>query len=411
MRRLAWAGPFVLLAAAVAAAPAQRAVAQFREAGQRATQPVEPPVGYAPPKADAAVVELLDEGVAPLLGLLNNDNSGEQGAGAREDRDVFAGVEAARVTPMQRYASRLPGWGFRIVETPKNAGEFRYLRFAWKKVGGNGIMVQLHDTTKTWFHRYYAGRNVYGWQPATEVAAMIPREWEVVTRDLFKEAGAFTLTGIALTPFDGTAGLFDHVLLGRTVADLDAATDAALGRVKGAKPLAGKERDAAWADAIGTDPKKAAAALPKFLATAPDHVAFVRGWFTDAPDSGGAEQVHALLRDLDADNFDTREAATQALIKLGPKAIDPVREAATGASAEVRFRARVILKELGGGPGTGTGTGPASRAARLSRAVRVLERAGTADARDLLSDIARGKFAPECAADAKAALARLSKTP
>lgn len=407
MRRLAWAGPFALLTAVVVA-PAPRAAAQFREPGQKAAQPVPPPLGNAAPKADTAVVELLDEGVGAVLGQLNNDQTGEQGTAAREDRDVFAGVEATRVTPMQKYASRLPGWDYRIVETPTKAGEFRYLRFAWKKVGGTGIMIQLHDTNKTWFHRYYAGRNVYGWQPATEVSAKLPSQWEVVTRDLFKEAGAFTLTGIALTPFDGTAGLFDHILLGRTVADLDAATNAALGKAKDAKPLAGKERDDAWADVMGTDAKKAAAALPGFLATAPHHVAFLRGWFADSPDDGPAAEVPALLRDLDSDSFDTREAATEALIKLGPRAIDPLKETLTAtASDEVRFRARVILKQLGGG----TGVDPASRAARMSRAVRVLERAATADARALLSDIARGKVAPECAVDARAALARLEKTP
>lgn len=403
MRRLAWAGPVVILVVVVAVAPAQRAAAEFPELLQS------PPQAAAPPKADVSVVALLDEGVAPVLWQLNNDNTRERGAATREDRDVFAGVEAARVTPVQKYASRQQGWDYRVVETPAKAGEFRYLRFAWKKVGGSGIAVQLYDANAPRSHCYYAGRNVNGWQPATEVSAKLPAEWEVVTRDVFKDAGAFTLTGIALAPLDGTAGLFDHVMLGRTVADLDAVTDAALGRVKGVKPLAGQARAAAWADVTGADPRRAAAALPGFLATAPHHVAFLRRWFTDEPDyEEEVSQVPALIRDLDADSFDTREAATQALINLGPLASDQVRWAADGANAEVRYRTRVILSRLGGVPGVAP---LASRAARMSRAVRVLERAGTADARALLSDIARGKVAPECALDARAALARLGDAP
>ena len=42
-----------------------------------------------------------------------------------------------------------------------------------------------------------------------------------MTRDLFKDFGAFNLTGIALTPMDGTHGLFDAIYIGRTIEDLD----------------------------------------------------------------------------------------------------------------------------------------------------------------------------------------------
>jgi hypothetical protein len=42
----------------------------------------------------------------------------------------------------------------------------------------------------------------------------------VVTRDLFADFGAFTLTGIAFTPGPGEYALFDHVYLARTADDL-----------------------------------------------------------------------------------------------------------------------------------------------------------------------------------------------
>ena len=48
----------------------------------------------------------------------------------------------------------------------------------------------------------------------------------VVTRDLFADFGAFTLTGLALSPMDGDFALFDHIYLGRSVRDFELATPA-----------------------------------------------------------------------------------------------------------------------------------------------------------------------------------------
>src|SRR5262249_30479823 len=77
---------------------------------------------YKAPKADGPVVELIDESIDTLGPVFTNDGNGEPGAVSREDRDVFAGVEALRVTPHQKYRGFIPGWDFKIVEKPKNAG-------------------------------------------------------------------------------------------------------------------------------------------------------------------------------------------------------------------------------------------------------------------------------------------------
>jgi hypothetical protein len=360
---------------------------------------------YKAPKADGAVVELLDEGFDTLVPVLVNDGGGENGTIAREDRDVFAGVEAARVTPMQKYRSRIPGWEFKIVETPKNAGEFRYLRFAWKKVGGNGLMIQFHDPVKTWAFRYHAGTNVYNWQPSLQVSAKAPGEWELVTRDLFKDYGAFTISGFALSPLDGTFALFDHMLLGRTVEDLDKATDAALGRAKSAPALAGKEREAAWDDLMGADRAKAATAQRAFLAGASDHVGFVAERLGKiAIDKDLLARVQKLTKDLDADDFDVRDRATDELVKLGAPAFEAVQALAGAATNdEVRYRARLVMRRM-----NAVGA-PVSSAGRLARVVRVLERADTAAARDVLTKMEGGEYGFDIAADAKAALARLKK--
>jgi hypothetical protein len=408
-----------LLAAVPAVAVESPLVPQPTSAQGRA-EPAQPGPGkveaYVPPGGLGPVYELLDEGVEPLFPLLINDGGGEVGTITREDRDVFAGVEAVRVLPLQKYATRLPGWNFKVVEEPKPPPgpkapiEVRYLRFAWKKTGGQGIMVQFHDPVKSWAMRYIAGQNVVGWNPAVSVSDRLPAEWEVVTRDLFKEHGTFNLTGVAFTAMYGEPGdyaLFDHILLGRTLEDLDKATDLALGRVKPAKPLAGTERDALWNDLLGADRPKATAAIRAFLAAAPDQVKYIGSKLAVAePDKELGARVRNLVTELDSDEFDTRDRATDELVKIGAPAVDRLRALAEAApSDEVRFRARVVLKKLG------ADGAPLSNSGRMARVVRVLDRAGTDDARELLKRMADGEFGPGGGADARAALARRGRKP
>ena len=61
--------------------------------------------------------------------------------------------------------------------------------------------------------RYVAGKNMTGWA-ALEVSPEPPREWTVVVRDLWKDCGDITLTGIAPTVCGGPA-LFDSFELFR----------------------------------------------------------------------------------------------------------------------------------------------------------------------------------------------------
>src|SRR5207248_607303 len=155
----------------------------------------------------------------------------------------------------------------------------------------------------------------------------------------------------ALSPLDGTAALFDHMLLGRTVEDLDKATDAALGRVKPAKALDGKERDALWADLIGTDRVKSAVALRAFLAAAPDQVAYLREKLAaSAGDKDERARIRKLVADLDSDSFDAREKAVAELIKIGAPALDAVRALAERPpNDEVAYRVQIVLKKLNAG--------------------------------------------------------------
>ena len=132
--------------------------------------------------------------------------------------DKHSGSASLRITPLQRHSKRIPGWAFRIRENP-GAGEYRYLRLAWKAPKAAGVMVELADngawpSSGSPERRYYSGKNTSDWQ-ATRVSGKRPTDWTMVTRDLWKDFGDMTLTGIAPTALGG-AVWFDRIELLRT---------------------------------------------------------------------------------------------------------------------------------------------------------------------------------------------------
>jgi len=370
--------------------------------------PVPANPAYVPPKADGAVVALLEDDAMELLPLLTNDNSGLVDA-SREDRQVYSGLSSLRVVPQQRFSMTITGWNFRIVKEPKNAGEFRFVRFAWKKVGGTGIIVQFHSATaRTWDNRYVAGQNTVGWI-SKSVSDKMPTEWTVVTRDLFADFGELTITGIAFSPLDGTHGYFDHVYLGRTIEDLDANSAAVLGL----KPPKGAPNEMQmaqfWADLRGNDREKATIAFRGLMASAPDSAAFLAKQLKDARapnDTDDRAKAAKCLAQLGDESFEVREAATRELIRIGTVVSTDVKALRDGlqTSPEAKYRATFILKKLGS-----SGDDVHPDIIRGSRAIRVLERAGNAIARDALGELAKGTSGAILAEDAKAALARMNK--
>lgn len=380
--------------------PRYRLVLAFALLFTTTARPQGPPP-YVAPKGEGSVVELLDDGIDPIIPLLSNPDGAQPGTAVRVDLDVFAGLSALQVTQVQKYQSSIPGWGYRIVEKPTNPGEFRYLRFAWRKLGGSGIMVQLHEEKQTWSVRYVAGPNSVGWGAKT-VATQAPETWTVVTRDLFQDFGELKVTGIAFTPMDGEGGLFDHVLLGRTEADLDKVTNAALGRTKPAKPLTDAERTAFWADLTDADPAKATTALRTLLASAADHVAFVRKAAESRATDEITRRIDKLIADLDSDEFGVREEATVELKRIGARAVTALEAAVkTTDSAEVKYRASELLRGIVGRVGS-----TPTAAIRAARAARILEQAHTAEADQLLEEMARGTYGEFYAEGAKLALRR-----
>ncbi len=175
-------------------------------------------LGSAQPEAvmlfddDPGFVELLSEG---------------SGRARLEAADRHSGGVSLAVSPPQRFSARIPGWGYQITEHPE-PGQFRYLRFAWKQPAGDGVMLEL-AADGSWpaagqsRQRYYSGKNTTDWA-AVRVSERAPDNWTVVTRDLWKDIGEFTLTGIAPTAMGGEA-LFDRIELLRSLEEEEAGVD------------------------------------------------------------------------------------------------------------------------------------------------------------------------------------------
>lgn len=380
--------------------------------GQNPGTPVAWPAKYYDTRR--AALPVLEDDAHKLITHLHNDYDGSQTTAnaSSEDVDVFTGVSALRVTSLQRHSARIQQWNFPIVEKPKD-GQYRYVRFAWKKAGGEGIMVQIADTNRSWIARYHAGKNVQNWQPAKEVSKDIPKEWTVVTRDLYEDfakpnGGQLNISGMAFSALDGQYALFDHVLFGRTVADLDAATDLALAKGKPGDTLEPKYREALWEDLFERDRERAGVAIRQLLSAAPDNVAFVGERLVKTSQSpeeirDRAKRITTLIDQLGSDSdFDTRLAAEEELEKLGPAAEPAIRTAKQSADAEMRYRANRLHRKMK------LEDGEASLAVvRAGRVVRVLERAASADAKDLLKQMTEGVYGPEFLEPAAAAMARL----
>ena len=332
---------------------------------------------------------MLEDDDGSLIPKLNNDGGLDQTRASRDFRDFYSGVCSMRVTPFQRFSSRLPGWNYAIAEQP-GPGQYRYIRFAWKRLGGAGIMVQFHNAANSWNQRYYAGQlspAVKNWGPMLMVADKAPTEWTVVTRDMFKDFGPMVLTGFALTPMEGgSAGLFDHVYLGRTIADLDRASDAAFGKIPLKAPLPEKRLAELWQDLGNRDVAVAQRAIRTLVAGRKDSVAYVADRLRARPLSASEKPIVKLIANLDDNRFKVREEATQELQKLGERAV-PFLEAAAheGTSLEVRRRAGLLLKgrHL-------DDSGLTTEQARLLRGIRVLEWSATPQARQALERAAGG---------------------
>jgi WD40 repeat protein len=159
-----------------------------------------------------------------------------------------------------------------------------------------------------------------------------------------------------------------------------------------------KGLDKLWADLANSDAAIGYAAIRK-LATVPQHsVALLRARLKPPP-ALPAGKIEQLVKDLDSEQFDVRERASAALEKLGELAQPALARVAAGSSSlDLVRRAERLLAKLDG-PLT-------PEQLRLVRAITVLERAGTADAKRLLEKWSRGPAGARLTEESLSALSR-----
>jgi RNA polymerase sigma factor (sigma-70 family) len=164
--------------------------------------------------------------------------------------------------------------------------------------------------------------------------------------------------------------------------------------------LATKELQALWEKLGSADAQPAHQAMGTFTRAQEQAIVWVREHLppTQKP---GSEQVARLLRELDDDRFAVREEADAALLRLAELAVPALRQALDGKpSAEVRRRVTRLLERIDGEK--------TPEQLRSLRAVEVLERLGTAEARQVLEDLAKGTPEARQTQEATASLQRLA---
>jgi hypothetical protein len=161
--------------------------------------------------------------------------------------------------------------------------------------------------------------------------------------------------------------------------------------------------DGLWT-ALGDANAPAAYRAIRALAAAPDKAVALLKERVEPATEVKAERIQLLLADLDSEEFAVRRRATTELEKLGTGAAPLLRKALAeqASSPEVRRRVEQVLAKvdearLGGAE------------LRTVRAVEVLERIGSPEARQVLQTLAGGNPEARPTREAQASLERLNR--
>jgi RNA polymerase sigma factor (sigma-70 family) len=166
------------------------------------------------------------------------------------------------------------------------------------------------------------------------------------------------------------------------------------------EPFTAAEGDRLWQALAGDDAEAAYAAMRQLLARPAATVDLLTARLQPAS-AVPAERLRSLLRDLDADDFKTRERTEAELQRLRDD-LEPTLRAAMSevTSAEVKTRLERILEAA---------DAPHPERLRQMRAVEVLEGLGTPPAADLLKKLATGVPDARLTREARASLQRVGQ--
>jgi WD40 repeat protein len=163
-----------------------------------------------------------------------------------------------------------------------------------------------------------------------------------------------------------------------------------------------------WWSELAAKPEGADRAVRRLLESPADSLPWVAGRLRAAAEQEG--KAARLVSQLDSDDFETREKASRALADMGNAARLALELAQTDKpSPEVRRRIDELLEKL---PARAQGEDSAT-GRQAFRAITVLEKMGTSDARKVLNELAKAPPESRLGRAAKAALQRLetSKSP
>jgi WD40 repeat protein len=173
--------------------------------------------------------------------------------------------------------------------------------------------------------------------------------------------------------------------------------------VPSVRPATAEDLPRLWDDLIGSDAGRAYAASWRLAEVPKEATSFLRERLRPAI-AATAEQTRPLLADLDSDDFQKREAASARLLELGDRAEKNLKEALKARpSLEMRRRLENLLRTLA--------EAPSGETLRALRAMAVLERIDTSEARQVLKSLAQGMPQARVTREAKATLERLASYP